>query len=113
MSDLFAPYATPAPPDGLKSRVLTAIASDRSTPRFLSLLDTLWSSRVWWLGWGVSVVILGVLMGAPGRAGEGEDFTAETWRRYRASVAPTLGSGEANEGTGSSQGGSSSAGGAA
>lgn len=90
MSDLFSPYTTPSPRRQLKARVLTAASSDRPTRAWLRTLDSLGSSRIWWLAWGGSMIVLVALAGGPRAGGERLELTAESWRRYRASVAAAL-----------------------
>lgn len=88
--DPFARYTTPSPSAGLRARVLAAAASARTEPAPLRILDALWSSRAWWLGWTTAMVLL-VLLAGVGRSGTQGTFTAESWTRYRASVAQALG----------------------
>lgn len=95
MPDLFSPFTTPSPPARLKARVVAMATSSQRTPGILRLLDTLGASRSWWLAWGASVLMLAVLAGGPRAGGQQEEFTAESWQRYRASIVAALGTDDA------------------
>ncbi len=54
--DLFRALVPPRAPAALRSRVLAAVAA-RARQRE-NLLDQLWRSRAWWLGWAGAVALL-------------------------------------------------------
>lgn len=87
--DPFEGLRVPRPPRGLRERVLQA-AAGAGGHRDEPLLDRLWGSRAWWLGWAAAVLLLLLLQSAP-PAGGGDRSGVRQWQERLRRVEAELG----------------------